>query len=501
MSLVLETPVKLRLPAAWVGSTVEADLCKELSFEDGSAAHEFRTWQKVKYLVDRGRPHWFVTKYGKDALDAKVAELAAAKDKSALFKDARGYYTYSGLATRLSKRYGEPVVRAYDLPEPELIPYAKAPFESRWYQQEAEELLAAAGHGGVSLPTGSGKSLVIIKLLKSFGLPAVVMTPSLSIANQLTADAEAAFGKKYVGRFFGGKKEANKRFVVAVSKSLTAVEKGSPIWQALAEKKVLLNDESHLTPAMTLAKVVMGLFASTPYRFFFSGTQFRNDGRDLVLEGITSEIVKEISLKQLVGEGFLAHPTFFQYHAKSSRNFDGDPIKMNRIHLHQNDAIYKNAGNLLSAALHAGRRPLVLIDEVSQFPQLLPHLKSRCGLAHGGTDKDQRKTLPELYHKSDPQKLVAAFDAGELPILVGTGCIGTGTDIKTADFIIDIVGLASETRLSQSIGRGTRIHGGKKRFAYIDYVIDGITVLENQGKKRRKVMESMMNEDVRHQHV
>jgi superfamily II DNA or RNA helicase len=470
---------------------VEKELKQSLAYEDGQYAHEYRTWVKVKHQVERGQKHWFVEKNGVEALDAKLAELEFKKDKVAVFYDANGMYTYSGLASSLSERYGEPIERAFDLPERSLVAYAKQPFDSRWYQQEAEDAMAEARHAGVCLPTGSGKSLIITKLCKRFGLPTLVMTPSLSIANQLSHDLETAFGKKWVGRFFAGKKESGKRFVVAVSKSLISLDPKGEKAREIASKLVVICDEAHMTPAETLAKVVLRMMAKAPYRFFLSGTMLRTDGRDLVLEGITGPIVKDVSLKQLVQEDFLARPWFIQYQGMSDKNYSGDPIKMNRIHLHQNDAVYRHTGKLIEKAISMGRRPLVLVEEVTQFTRLLPFLKTECGFAHGGVDTDQKKTLPSQYHKSSPRDLVESFDSGELPILVGTQCIGVGTDIKTADFIVDIVGLSSEIRLSQNIGRGTRTGNGKKSFVYIDWNICNVPVLDRQGQKRRKIMDSI----------
>jgi superfamily II DNA or RNA helicase len=492
--LFLETPVKLRLPQEWVGSSVEDDLREQLGYEDGGITHEWRTWASIQ-RADNYKPnsHWFTKKNGRELLDAKVAELEAAKHKTALFKDKSGaLYTYSGLATRLSKRYQEPVIREYPMPEFRAIPYEGKPFESRWYQQKAEDLLVPLGHGSVELATGLGKSLLICKLCKHVGLPTVIVAPTLSIATQLLADMTRLFGKKRVGQFFGGKKEPEKYFVVAVSKSLTGLLPEDRSSSLLAKKSMVIGDESHLLPADTLAKVMLKLFSQVPYRFFVSGTQMRGDGLDIVLEGITGDVVIRMSVREGVEEGFLSRPIFYQCKVRSNLNLDvPDSIKMNRTHLHQNEEVYKHAGAMASRAAQSGHRPLILVEEVSQFSYLLPYLTVEAGFAHGGVDKDGKKKLPEAYHKSEPMKLVERFDKKELPILVGTQCIGTGTDIKTADMIIDIVGLASEVRIRQNVGRGTRISEGKTKFTYFDYDVVNIPKMTKHAEKRRKIFDDI----------
>lgn len=341
--------------------------------------------------------------------------------------------------------------------------------------------------------TGLGKSLVIARLLWRIGLPGIVVAPTLSIAGQLHADLVRLFGRQHVGQFFDGKKQADKKFVVAVSKSLTNLEAGSPLAEALGAKAVLIGDESHLLPAETLARVVLGLLGNVPYRFFLSGTQLRSDGLDLLLEGITGDIVLRMDVRQGVDEGFLTKPRFFQFQIWSDRNYDvPDPIKMNRVHLHDNPKVYEHAGGLIKHALRAGRRPLVLVEEVPQFGRLLPFLGGvKAGFAHGGVNKDNRDSIPKAHHRSDPMALVQAFDAGELACLVGTQTIGTGTDIKTASFVVDLVGLASEVRVRQNVGRGTRVHPSKKDFIYVDYDIRNQPTLSRHAAKRAKIFDDI----------
>jgi superfamily II DNA or RNA helicase len=497
--MVLETPARLRLPKSWVGSSVEKELADELGYEDQRLTFEWRTWARVQKMDDarilagdESRRHWFVMKFGREALDEKVASLAAQRHKSLLFRDEHGLWTYSGMAPRIAERYGEKVERAYKMPAHTPVPWATTPFEPRWYQREAESLLVPLGHGGAELATGLGKSLIIANICRRIGRPAVVVAPTLSIAEQLYSDFETFFGSRAVGRFFGGKKEAEKYFVIAVSKSLTGLVPGSRHAQLLAAKQVLVGDESHLLPAETLSKVVLGLFANVPYRFFLSGTQLRNDGLDLLLEAIVGGIVIRMDVRQGVDEGFLARPRFFQFAVRSDLGLDiPDAVRMNRVHLHQNENVYKHAAALVHNALKQGRRPLVLVEEVPQFTQLLRHLKVPAGFAHGGVDRKMKTKLPQKYHKSDPRQLVAAFDRAELPVLVGTQCIGVGTDIKSASFIVDMVGLSSEIRIRQNVGRGTRLFAGKTDTIYCDYDIWNVPKLAKQAEKRAKVFNAI----------
>lgn len=490
MPLVLESPTVCRLPL----SIDIDDVRRLLAYKDSKIQYELGVWRRVSKLPDdKLQSHWFVKKHGLEALNDKIRQLASEVNKTCVFQDASGYWTHAGLAQRLSEKYGEPVIADFPMPGARAIKLAHQPYEPRPYQQGAMEALLAARHGAVSLPTGSGKSLVINRILLALGLPAVIVTPTLSIANQLYSDMVHHFGVGKVGKFFGGKKESSKHFVVAVSKSLMMIEKGSEHEEKLRAKPVVAFDECHLIPAESVSKIAVELLSEAPYRFSFSGTPERHDGLDLVLEGIIGRIVYEMSLEQAVDGGYLAEPNFVQFMVYSDSSFySTDAIKMNREHLHANPLIYPHVANLVHKGMVKGYKPLVLIDEVSQFPRLYPFIKElRVGFAHGGLNAVQRKEIPEEFFKSDPMELVSKFDAGELDILVGTSCIGIGTDIKTPTVIYDLIGLTSENRIRQSIGRGTRKPPGKNKFNYVDYGIDNIGVLRKHAEERRRIFDSV----------
>lgn len=500
--LVLETPVVLRVPELMVCKITDF-----LRYEDKSITYEWLKYKKIQeqdnLWVSCSNPgrarHWFVVKNGREALDFKVSQLNAERFKSLLFRDEKGYWTFSGLASKLSKLLEIPIVREYELPEFGLVPWAhKPPFEPRWYQTKAVELLVpddrTRGHGAIQHATGMGKSLTIALLLKKMGLPAVIMVPTLSIGEQLFKNLTDWFGKDKVGRMYDGKKHPEKMFVVAVSASLVRVKEGTKEYKALREKKVLVCDESHLVPAQSLAKVALELLKDLPYRFFLSGTQIRNDGLDLLLDGIIGDVLMDLSVRDGIEQGFLAPLRFFQWNITSDSKFDSDDaIKMNRHHLHANKKVNKHAVMLAKYGVAKGRRVLILIEEIDQFIKLMDAglLDGlRVAFAHGGlVEPEHKNKIPAAFHKSCPTELVEKFDAGEYDVLVGTSCIQTGTDIKSVDCIINCVGLTSEIQVRQGVaGRGTRLFEGKVDCMVHDYNVFNIKKLEKHAKIRRKIL-------------
>jgi superfamily II DNA or RNA helicase len=138
------------------------------------------------------------------------------------------------------------------------------------------------------------------------------------------------------------------------------------------------------------------------------------------------------------------------------------------------------------------RRVLVQVDTLDQFKYLLDGgLQVPAKFAHGGVTPENRDSVPVEYWKSDPNDLVARFDAGEFPVLVGTSTIGMGTDILSCDIIVNLVGLTSEIEISQNAGRGTRLFEGKKECLYVDYDVTNIEKLHKHALVRKRIYNSI----------
>ena len=469
-------------------------LRKAMQYEDQKVVF------KLNRLKDQLHGGWFIAKFGLQALQEQIKALEKEKIKSCLYLVDGRYRVPAGLGNLVSEVLGMPIEppKFISPDEWKCLPYENIPHKPRWYQTEALEKLCpedgSRTHGAVSIGTGLGKSLIVTMLAKRIGLKSLVVAPTKSIATQMMKDLTKAFGKGKVGQFFDSKKKSDKRITVAVGASLARVVPGDPHYNNMRDVTVILVDESHMTPPQSLSTVVLGLLELAPYRYFFSGTQFRKDGLSLLLQGIVGDVVFDMPVKQGIEEGFLTPLRFVQYHipVESYRQVD-DPLKANVVHLRQNMNVYRHASKIVNdALLNRGKRCLIQVDTVDQYALLLRGgLTPTSKFAHGGVTKENRDTVPEAHWKVDPQKLVEQFDKGDFSVLVGTSCIGTGTDIKSVDMIVNLVGLASAIEVSQNAGRGTRLFDGKKECLYVDYLVVGNDVTERHGAKRREIFDSI----------
>jgi len=496
MPFVLESPTCVRIPKEFVEKLRPA-----LAYVDSKT--EF-LWRKRSALLRTYETHkdkkhyfapWQITGRGYEVYKYEVEELERDRHRSLLFEDRKGFWTYSGLAPKLAAMCGAGIVGGFKVPAKTEFPWAKKPFGLRPYQQEAVDALLDNRVGTSKLPTaielatGGGKTRIIAELIHRVGGSGVVMVPTLSIAEQMVEVFSEWFGASNVGRYFGSKKQAEKNIVVAVSRSLSLTKEDSPAWKNLAKKKLVAFDESHLTPAETLTKVVFGVLKDIPYRFSVSGTQVRGDGAELLLEGIIGPKVFEADVRDLVDSGYLAKPLFYQIKIKSDDTPPLDSLECNRVCYHANSNIYDHVEIMVAKELSVNGRVLILVDEITQFIYLYPKIKKyRVGFAHGPlTGEREKSSIPKEFHKSNANQLVQDFDAGNLDVIVGTSCVNTGTDFKTPTMIIDLVGLASEVRVKQSVGRGTRMGNGKTSFKYVDYDVVNVPKISGHAAKRRDI--------------
>jgi DNA repair protein RadD len=486
MKMILENPTRLYLP------TDEDSVKRALSFVDKGVGFQISKLKK-NFRWKNSDPLSF---------QQRLDELKEQQTRSLLMYDEDGKpYTYSGLAYHLHSIFKWNLESKVELDDQsKIIPWQKEPFEMRPYQKESVERLLKARHGAISIPTGGGKSLILLNLCKRDPRKTLIVTPLTNITTQLYDDFLKYFGKKYVGMYGDGKKDTDKLFTVATAQSLTRLEQGTEEYSDLEKIEVLMFDESHATPADTFESVCMGLARNAKCRYFTSATQLRTDGSELLLKGITGPVVYSKQFSELVDEGYLAKPVTKIFRVKTGSNRYDDPKTETRNNLYLNPNVNELAAVLANKAVSvAGRQTVILIEEFRQFNALYPHIKVPFEFVHGGvTTKETKDLVPTDYWKTDPRGAVERFNKGETKLLIGTSAISTGVDLQPVGCLIYMQGGISEIKVRQAIGRGTRIPRGsdKKDFWLIDFMVTGSSTLERHCNERIEIYKDMGDVEV-----
>lgn len=425
------------------------ELRKELTYTNTAKQQLVKRHYNNKWLRSKNQDVW----------EARLEELKKDVKKTLVFEDSDGIYVRPGSLHYLAVAPGS-IENTVVYPTPKKIAWAKKlPFDLHPYQEISVEKLLEIMHGNVELCTGSGKSAILLKLCRETGFRCAIVAPSKSIFLELLANFEYYLGKDKVGAFGAGRKKIGKRITICIDDSLANVEKGTPEWDFFSKLDMLCVDESHTWGADTLENLCNNIFADVPYRFFMSATQTRGDGAEKLLQSIIGKTVHTLTTSEAILGGFICPHDFTIVDIESSNpNFNSaDPLEMKRIHFLNNRNIAAFIAKLANAEATTHRRQtLVLVEELNQISMLIKLLKVPYAYAHSDTNKVRLTSIG--LEKVDVKEAVERFNKNEVQVLVGTGCIATGTNIYPTHNTFNWIGGASEIKTKQGpVGRSVRL--------------------------------------------
>lgn len=485
MELVLEDPVKLRLPKGLPEDLLDW-LYRDLTVTDTSAKFQLARWKN-------SRP-WKERQIGAEAYRLEEQRLLARMSRCLIEEDEKGLWVYSGVRDLVSRILSLPIRQAFPTPEARPLPwhrtpqqlFGRAPFD---HQVIGSEALVAARHGAGSYATGSGKSLLIAMYLRSLGLRSVVVVYSGSIARQLFATLTALLGTKNVGMFDGKTKQLGKLITVATALSLKNVEPGTPGWEHFFNADVFVGDESHAFAADVLLGVSKGIMRNARYRAFVSATLLRSDGLDRVLHAVIGPTVAELTFRQAVERDILAVPHFGMVNVRSKVVCAGrDPDRLNRAHLYEGDDVLASAAAIGSKFRSCGYQVLYLVEEFPQAAKLLALVPNALVL-HGNTGN--RSVLPSTAQECDTELVRTTFNSSDVDLIsTSAGRVGIDLTPERPMAVLYLVGGTSQVAQIQAIGRGAR-RRGKDHFYFFDFRVCNVPVLDAQADKRAHVSEQL----------
>ena len=332
--------------------------------------------------------------------------------------------------------------------EPDFNPYP--------YQSDSVKELLKIKHGNIALPTGCGKSFILLMLTQQMGLKTVIVTPSKSIFNELLTEFQKKLGKSKVGGYGDGKKDIKKPITIAIGKSLANLKEGTPEYKFFQEKEVLKVDESHTFAAEQLNGVCNGVLNKIPYRFFVSATQTRGDGTEKQLHSIIGKTVFEMSLEEAIRLGYLCPLKFLILDVISPNPaVVSDPIKCKRTHFLYNPNIANAIAKISNAVVRINDQSiLILVEELKQIQMVTELLNVPYGYVHSAS---RAKAAEWGLEPVKLQEQVDRFNRGEIKVLIGTRAIATGTNMYPTHFTFNWMGGKSEIITKQGpMGRSTR---------------------------------------------
>lgn len=348
----------------------------------------------------------------------------------------------------------------------------------RYFQEDALKLCVNEHRCTVEAATGTGKTRIFLELIHQLGVRTLIIVPTLNILFQTHSLLARKFGKKYVGIIGDQIKDVNKDIIVASVQSLSNLEP-----EYFNRFDCLIIDEAHHSAATTYMDLNSKCFNNIYYRYFFSGTVFRNDGSDLALLGVVSTVDYRYSAVQAIRDKFLSPPVFF---IKQNR-LSSSPVvlkgsqyrKAYATHIVENKQRNQFIADKVKQLASVGKCTLVLVDQIK----------------HGKLIKDLVPNATFISSKSkDNTKVIDRFNEKKISVLIGTDVIGEGVDTIGADALVLAGAGKAKSSIIQKIGRVLRLYANKKYATVIDFADLNVSTFTNHAHKRQKIYKTYETE-------
>jgi superfamily II DNA or RNA helicase len=344
-----------------------------------------------------------------------------------------------------------------------------------YQQQQIDGALALwqQGHRRIAnvLGTGGGKTVIfshVAKLALAAGKPALVLAHRKELIEQAADKLRQVNPGARIGIFKGKLKQYRAEIVVA-SVQTACTEAGLNLLKA-AGFGLIVVDETHHAVADSYMRVLRHLGAfdeAGPLVLGSTATLDRADG--LALGALFEAVVDPvIGLRELIKMGYLVPPRGVRVKIAGLdlgrvRSTAGD-FDNARLAAAMHDALAP-AAIARAYVEHAAGRPAIAflptigfsVEQVNAFAEVgvrAVHLD--------GTTSDDERTLQLKRHR-----------AGELDVLCNVGLFTEGTDLPYVSAVILGRPTQSPTLYTQMVGRGVRMHPGKRDCIILD--VSGVT--------------------------
>lgn len=377
------------------------------------------------------------------------------------------------------------------------------PYELYPYQEKALQALLKASHAHIEICTGSGKATIALLLAQRLGVRCAVVVPFKENARSLLEFFRFHLGEDCVGLYGDGFKTIGRQVTICIGKSLSNIsaETKPKDWAFFRHQKALIVDESHTWATETMEELCHGLFAHVPYRYFMSGTQEKSQHQANLLASIIGPRVFALSTAEAVEQGFVCPHEYIIYENVPLAPYEKDDVvpeannvlALRRHHLLLNPAIIRFIAHASAADVKQKTCSLILVEEVSQVDAFVKAWSDM-----GLKEHTDYSVATGKGKAGSVARAVTAFNAGDVGILIGTSCIGTGVNLYPQHKTYNLCGggAVNSVRTCQgAVGRSVRFATSNPAIKDHSYPTDRFDV-----KKKTTIIDFDLNPSQKHLH-
>ncbi len=350
----------------------------------------------------------------------------------------------------------------------------------RSFQQTAADRLLKKDFGTLSLPTGSGKTVVGLYMVAMRSQPSLVIVHTRDLAYQWIEKIEQflKIPANKVGLIAAGKFEVGEKITVALVQSLYKC--ANKVFKKIG---FLIVDECHRTPSRTFTEA-MSVF-DCRYMMGLSATPWRRDKLCKLIFWHLGDLNFHLDRETLVEAGDILRADvifretgFKPYHnptceySKMLAELVSDDDRNRMIAEDISKEFKQNSGILL--VISDRKAHCEILKAILQFRH---HIYS--DMLTGDLSMSQRR---EIFYR---------LNKGEVKVLIATGqLVGEGLDCSGLSTLFLATPIRFSGRLIQYLGRVLRPAPGKNAGKVYDYVDSHVAPLKAAARNRQRVYQS-----------
>lgn len=371
------------------------------------------------------------------------------------------------------------------------------------YQLEILDVIDKNDRGIIKVATGGGKSLIAALIAAKLGKKTIIYVIGKDLLYQFHDFFKGIFDEP-IGIVGDGKCEIHDINIVSIwtvgqalgmakknilldsddDEEAVSSNKYTDILNMVKDTKVHMIDECHMSACETIQTVFKT--AKAEHIYGLSGSPWRDDGADLLVEAVLGKYIVNISASYLIERGFLAQ-ALIRFRVVPPYAY---PIEKVYPSIYKKYVVENEVRNglVLEAAkttVEKGYQTLVLFNSLKHgkilYELFNQHMK--CAILNGSNSKEEREQVKKdlLEHKIDCVLASKIFDIG--------------VDIPSLSGLVLACGGKSTVKALQRVGRVIRKYPGKKFAIVIDF-IDQAPFLDNHSRTRYRIYKSEEGFDV-----
>lgn len=343
----------------------------------------------------------------------------------------------------------------------------------RPYQQEAVRAVTGHSFGVLEAGTGSGKTVMALKIIADRRQPTLVIVHNRELLHQWR-ERIAQFLDIEAGQAGDGTYEIRPVTVAIVNTARKHLDDLPAMFGHI------IVDECHRVPASLFTDVVSSF--DSYFMLGLSATAFRReDGMTGLIYTYMGDRVHTVNPRVLAESGAVVRPDFIQKPTDFRYVFRGDYAKLIKS-LAKNDLRNSMIAEDIAEIVHRGHEGTVLVvsDRVAHC-EVLRHKLAAHGI--------ESALLTGKIPAEERSRIVEEVRKGTIRVLISTlQLIGEGFDCPGLNTLVLSTPIKFEGRLLQVAGRIMRPSASKKA-QIIDYIDIHVPLLRRSAAARRLVFE------------